>query len=117
MITAAAVAVVAIAVAAIVGYILVGLGVAVGLSLGVVNALGMRRMVNRMAAIGSANKRAVAGASLSRLGVITAVVFLLLLINHDVAFGALGGLVVFQGAILANSSRILMSQIRREARL
>lgn len=104
-------------VASVLGYVLVGVGVVLGLGLGVVNAFGMRRMVNRAAAVGVATKRAMAGASLSRLGVITAAVFMLLLVNHRLAFGALGGIVAFQVAILANSSRILLTQMRREAGL
>lgn len=117
LVTAAALAGVALVVAASLGYVLVGVGIVAGLGLGVLNALGMRRMVNRAAAIGLATKRAMAGASLSRLGVITAAVFVLLLVNRDVAFGALGGIVLFQIAILVNSSRVLLSQMRREAGL
>lgn len=115
LVTAAVLAGVALIIAASLGYVLVGVGVVIGLGLGALNALGMRRMVNRAAAIGLATKRAMAGASLSRLGVITAAVFVLLLVNRDVAFGALGGIVLFQIAILVNSSRVLLSQMRREA--
>lgn len=112
---AAALAVGGVVVGAVIGYPMFGVGVAVGLTLGVINVIGMRRMVNRLAADGVPSKRATAGASLSRLGVVTLAVFVLAFLDKQVAFGALGGLVVFQAVFLANSSRILMAQIRRDA--
>ncbi|MGH9064902.1 MAG: hypothetical protein ACRDZQ_14905 [Acidimicrobiales bacterium] len=118
MMTAGVLGGLGLAAGAVLGYPLIGLGVVVGVGLGVVNAFGMRRMVTRAAATGEAvSKGAIAGASISRLGVVTVCVFVLLFLDQPVGVGSLAGLVLFQVALLANCSRIILRQLRREAGL
>lgn len=98
------------------GYPLVGAGVAAGVVLGAVNALGIRRMTGRAVAT-EATKRAMAGASMTRLGLITGGVFVLLLVDRHAGFGSLVGLALFQAVLLVNSAKVLLRQLRREAGL
>jgi hypothetical protein len=111
-----------LAVAASLGYLLVGIGVLVGVALGVVNIVGMARTVNRAVSWASAtgnktSKRSLAGSTLSRLGVITAVVCLLLVYLDRVGLGCIVGLILFQMSMLASSCKVVFAQLRREAGL
>jgi len=117
LVSAGVLAAACLALALALGYPAVGAGAVVGLFLGAGNAYGMRRMVGRAAATGETSKRALAGASISRLGVVTAGVFILFLIDQHAGLGSLVGLALFQMSILANSSRVLLRQLRREAGL
>jgi hypothetical protein len=113
LIVAGSLAVAGLVGCSLLGYPLAGAGMVAGLAMGAFNALGMRRMVGRAAATGEASKRALAGASMSRLGVVTAGVFILFLVSKTAGLGSLGGLALFQMALLANSSRVLLRQLRR----
>lgn len=116
LVAAGALAVAALVAGVVLGYPVVGAGVVAGLALGSLNGLGMRRMVGNAVAT-EASKRAMAGASISRLGLITAGVFILFLVDQRAGLGSLVGLALFQMVILANSARILLRQLRREAGL
>lgn len=110
---AAGMAVVAIIAGFVFGYGLVGLGVAIGLLLGASNAVGMRRMASAIAAAGGA-KRPAAMSSLRRLGLITAVVFGLIIFNRDLGMGAIVGVGLFQFTLLVSSSRVMLQALRDE---
>lgn len=108
-------AVIAVITGLIFGYALIGLGVAIGLFLGVGNAMGMRHMASTIAAAGGA-KRPAAMSSLRRLALVTFVVFALVLLKRDLGIGALVGLGLFQFALLISSSRVMLQALREEGR-
>lgn len=108
---AAGLAVVAVVVGFVFGYALVGLGVAAGLILGAVNAIGMRHMAFAVANAGGA-KRPAAMSSMRRLAFITLVVVALLLLKRDLGLGAIVGVGVFQFALIVSSSRVMLQALR-----
>jgi hypothetical protein len=93
----------AVAVSAFVGNVLFGLGCCIGLGLGLVNF----RMVTIAVARASRSKRAnrrrpLAASTLGRLGMVSAVAIILLLVEAPLGFGTLVGLAVFEFVLLAN---------------
>jgi hypothetical protein len=108
-------AVLAVAAGLIFGYALIGLGVAIGLGLGVVNAIGLRKRVAAIAIAGGA-KRPAAMSSVRRLAFVTVVVFALVLANKQLGIGAVLGLGMFQFALLISSSRVMLQALRNEGR-
>lgn len=111
---AAGVALVAVVVSVVLGYPLVGLGVALGLAVGVVNLIGMRHMAARVSAIGGPKGPAVSG-TLRRLGLVTAVIFGLFLLDRQLGLGALVGMGAFQMVVVGCSSRMLIRALRGQA--
>jgi|ERR1700722_1265747 len=102
-ITALALGVISLAVAAAVGYPLVGLGITVGLVLGAINTRWIDSSVSALRNVEpKASRRPLAVRTLARLAVTTAVVLLLLFFATPTGFGVLGGLVLYQAAFLSS---------------
>lgn len=93
------------------GFPTLGLGAAVGLLLGLANALGMRQMAAKVSAIGGPKRPAVFS-SLRRLGLITVAVFALILVSRRLGLAAVVGLGVFQFLLVVSSSRVLLRALR-----
>jgi hypothetical protein len=106
-------AIVAMIVGLVFGYPLIGFGVAIGLALGVANAMGMRSMAASIATSGGQKKPAVMS-SVRRLAGVTLVVFALVVLERDLGIGALVGLGLFQFALLISSSRVMLQALRAE---
>jgi len=85
---------------------LLGLGACIGLGLGTLNFRMVGNSVDRVAASGVANKRRpLALNTFGRLGIITVVTLGLMTFSHQLGFGVLGGLAVFQIVLIANVAR------------
>jgi hypothetical protein len=102
--------VVALGVAAAVGYPSVGLGVVVGLGLGAMNTRWADTSVAHLKdTVGAkAARRPLALRTLGRLAVSTVLVLGLLILATPMGFGALGGLVLYQAAFLSSMLRAVM---------
>jgi hypothetical protein len=88
------------------GQPLLGLGACIGLSLGTLNFRMIGNSVARVSASGVENKRRpLALNTFGRLGIITVVTLGLMFFSHQLGFGILGGLAVFQVILLANVAR------------
>ena len=85
---------------------LLGLGASIGLGLGTLNFRMIGNSVARVTASEVENKRRpLALNTLSRLGIITVVTLGLMTVSHELGFGILAGLAVFQMILLANVAR------------
>ena len=85
---------------------LLGLGACIGLSLGTLNFRMIGRSVDRVSVSGVENKRRpLAINTLGRLAIITVVTLGLMTISHQLGFGILAGLAVFQIILIANVAR------------
>jgi len=85
---------------------LLGLGACIGLSLGTLNFRMIGNSVARVSASEAENKRRpLAINTLGRLGIITVVTLGLMTVSHELGFGILAGLAVFQVILLANVAR------------
>jgi ATP synthase I chain len=85
---------------------LLGLGACIGLALGMVNFRLIGTSVAKVSASQAANKRRpLAVNTFGRLGIITVVTLGLMTFSHELGFGILGGLAVFQIILLANVAR------------
>ena len=88
------------------GHVLLGLGVCIGLGLGTLNFRMIGNSVARVSASETDNKRRpLALNTLGRLGIITVVTFGLMAVSHQLGFGILAGLAVFQAVMLVNVAR------------
>jgi hypothetical protein len=88
------------------GYSLLGVGACVGLALGTFNFRMIGNSVARVSASEVENKRRpLAINTLGRLGIITVVTLGLMTFSHELGFGILAGLAVFQVILLANVAR------------
>jgi hypothetical protein len=106
---AIAIGVVALAVSAVVGYVLVGVGACLGLGLG----LGNIRLVSRAVAKASARllahpRRALASSTLFRLAATTVIVIGLAFVSVQLAFGVAGGIALFYLAYVTSLVRSLL---------
>lgn len=106
---AIAIGVVALAVSAVVGYVLVGVGTCLGLGLG----LGNIRLVSHAVARASARplahpRRALASSTLFRLAVTTVIVIGLAFVSVQFAFGVAGGIALFYLAYVTSLVRSLL---------
>jgi len=110
-ITSIVLGLVAVVVAAVVGYPTVGLGVVAGLVVGAMNTRWADASVAHLKdTVGpKAARRPIAMRTLGRLAVSTAIVLGLLILATPMGFGALGGLVLYQVAFLSNMLRAVMS--------
>lgn len=100
---ALAVGVVALVVLTLVGYGLVGFGMCVGLALAMGNFRLISRATIKQASSAKENKRRpLAFNTLGRLGLITVVALGLVFLSHQVGFGTIVGLALFQFMLLAN---------------
>lgn len=105
------VGIVALALSALLGHALVGLGACVGLALGVVNIRLITASVARVNATPVARpKRVLASQTLVRLGVTTVIVIGLLVASIQLGFGTAGGLAVFYFVLLVNLVRSILKQ-------
>src|ERR1700733_8873475 len=85
---------------------LLGLGACIGLGLGTLNFRMVGVSVDRVAASGVENKkRPLALNTFARLGIITVVTLGLMTFSHQLGFGVLAGLAVFQVILIANVAR------------
>lgn len=96
-----------------IGYPLAGVGVVLGLGLGALNTLSMRSMVGR--AEPGSPKRQVVGSSLRRLALVTVAVFALLVLQRQIGFGALFGLLVFQMVVMSSFFGAVIRQLKVQA--
>jgi hypothetical protein len=88
------------------GYPLLGLGACIGLGLGTLNFRMIGSSVARVTANDPENKRRpLAINTMGRLAIITVVTLGLMTVSHQLGFGILGGLAVFQMIMLANVAR------------
>ena len=104
---AIAIGVVALAISAVVGYVLVGVGACLGLGLGNI------RLVSRAVARASARplahpRRALASSTLFRLAATTAIVIGLAFVSVQLAFGVAGGIALFYLAYVTSLVRSLL---------
>ena len=85
---------------------LLGLGASIGLGLGTLNFGMIGRSVDRVSMSEVANKRRpLAINTLGRLAIITVVTLGLMTVSHQLGFGILAGLAVFQIILIANVAR------------
>ncbi len=102
-VSAALLGVIGLAVAALLGYPWVGLGIALGLVLAAINTRWVDATVARLKNVeAKAARRPLAARTLGRLALTTGVVLALLFLATPMGFGALGGLVLYQAAFLSN---------------
>ena len=88
------------------GYPLLGLGACIGLGLGTLNFRMIGSSVARVSESDVENKRRpLALNTMGRLAIITVVTLGLMTVSHQLGFGILGGLAVFQMIMLANVAR------------
>jgi hypothetical protein len=86
--------------------LLLGLGACIGLGLGTLNFRMIGRSVERVSISGVENKRRpLAINTFGRLGIITVVTLGLMTFSHQLGFGILAGLAVFQVVLIANVAR------------
>ncbi len=86
--------------------LLVGLGAGIGLGLGTLNFRMVGNSVARVSASGVENKRRpLALNTFGRLAIITVVTLGLMTFSHQLGFGILAGLAVFQMILIANVAR------------
>ena len=105
------VGVVALAVAAVLGYILVGLGACIGLGLGLANIRLVSASVAKVNASGAEHpKRVLASRTLVRLGLTTVVVIGLLFASVQLGFGTAGGIAVFYLLLIVNLVHAILRQ-------
>jgi hypothetical protein len=90
------------------------LGLAIGLTIAVLNLRFLDAGVAKLNTSGETNnkvlRRALGTKSVTRLGVITVVCIGLLLLNGALGIGAVAGLVIFQLLFVVNVGRVIISQ-------
>ena len=98
------------------GFPLVGLGLIAGLALGALNSRMARNSMARYVA-GSAGpqKSVFMASSLVRLGAITAVAIVVIVVARQVGWGMVFGLALFQFVVLASTARTMLKSIRSGA--
>ena len=85
---------------------LLGLGACIGLGLGTLNFRMIGQSVARVSASGVENKRRpLAINTLGRLAIVTVITLGLMMVSHQLGFGILAGLAVFQVLLIANVAR------------
>jgi hypothetical protein len=107
----AAIAVAAVVAAGLLGHLLIGVGAFIGLALGLANIRLVTMSVAKAGASGNTKvRRIIASNTMLRLGVTTAVIFVLVFTVRDLGMGALGGVALFYFVFLANVMRALFQQ-------
>ena len=90
------------------------LGLAIGLTIAVLNLRFLDAGVAKLNTEGETNnkvlRRAIGTKSVTRLGVITVICIGLLLLNGALGIGAVAGLVIFQLLFVVNVGRVIISQ-------
>ncbi|HEX6476137.1 MAG TPA: hypothetical protein VF005_02590 [Acidimicrobiales bacterium] len=115
-IAAAAVGAGGLILAAVLGYPLVGLGLIAGLALGALNSRMARTSMARYAAGAAGPQKSVfMASSLVRLGAITAVAIVVIVVVRQIGWGMVFGLAFFQFVVLASTARTLLKSLRSDA--
>ena len=90
------------------------LGIAIGLTMAVLNLRFLDAGVAKLNTEGETNnkvlRRAIGTKSVTRLGIITLICVGLLLLNGALGIGAVAGLVIFQLLFVVNVGRVIISQ-------
>lgn len=90
------------------------LGLAIGLTIAVLNLRFLDAGVAKLNTAGETNnkvlRRAIGTKSVTRLGIITLICVGLLLLNGALGIGAVAGLVIFQLLFVVNVGRVIISQ-------
>ena len=104
------VAVVALVVTAVIGHLLVGLGLCIGLVIGLVNIRLVTRSISLVAASDvSKPKRVIATRAVYRLALTTLVVIGLVIASTTLGISTAGGIAIFYFVFVANLARALLS--------
>jgi hypothetical protein len=104
IVACAALAVVALAAGVLLGQPLAGVGVVLGLAGATVNHRFFQISTARYSnADGHLQRKPYAGSVAARLGALTIIAFALLFLVRPMGFGMVGGLVAFQGLLMANA--------------
>jgi hypothetical protein len=100
----------------VLGFPLVGLGLIAGLALGAVNSRMARNSMARYVSGAAGPTKSVFMASgLVRLGAVTAVAILVLVVARQVGWGMVFGLALFQFVVLASTARTMLKSLRSGA--
>lgn len=115
-IAAAAVGAGGLIVTSLLGLPLVGLGLIAGLALGAVNSrMARTSMARYVAGAAGPQKSVFMASSLVRLGAITAVAIVVIVIARQVGWGMVFGLALFQFVVLASTARTMLKSMRSGA--
>ncbi len=114
IVSAIIVGVAAIVIALLLSVPWAALGLAIGLSIALLNFRFLDAGVAKLNTSGETNnkvlRRAIGTKSVTRLGIITLVCVGLLLLNGALGIGAVAGLVIFQLLFVVNVGRVIVSQ-------
>jgi hypothetical protein len=114
MVTALAFGAVAVAIALWRAPALASVGIVLGIGMAVMNYRLMDAGVARVESTGNRKlgmlRRAIAARTFARLGAITVVAVILLIVNGPLGVGTVVGLVLFQIAFVINAGRVVMSE-------
>jgi hypothetical protein len=97
------------------GFPLVGLGLIAGLALGAVNSRIQRVSMARYVGEAGPQKTVFMASSLVRLGAITGVAIVVIVVARQIGWGMVFGLALFQFVVLASTARTLLKSIRSGA--
>jgi hypothetical protein len=114
IVSALIVGAVAIVIALLLSQPWAALGLAIGLTIAVLNFRFLDAGVAKLNTSGETNnkvlRRAIGTKSVTRLGIITVICIGLLLLNGALGIGAVAGLVIFQLLFVVNVGRVIVSQ-------
>jgi hypothetical protein len=94
------------------GFPLVGLGLIAGLALGAVNSRIQRVSMARYVGDAGPQKTVFMASSLVRLGAITGVAIVVIVVARQIGWGMVFGLALFQFVVLASTARTLLKSLR-----
>ncbi len=112
-VVAGAVGAVGLILTSVLGYALVGLGLIAGLALGAVNSrMARTSMARYVAGAAGPQKSVFMASSLVRLGAITAVAIVVIVVARQIGWGMVFGLALFQFVVLASTARTMLKSLR-----
>jgi hypothetical protein len=112
----AAVGVAGMILTSLLGFPLVGIGLIAGLALGAVNSRMARNSMTRYVAGAEGPQKSVfMASSLVRLGAITAVAIVVIVVIRQIGWGMVFGLALFQFVVLASTARTMLKSLRSGA--
>ena len=97
------------------GFPLVGLGLIAGLALGALNSRMARTSMARYVGDAGPQKTVFMASSLVRLGAITGVAIVVIVVARQIGWGMVFGLALFQFVVLASTARTLLKSLRSGA--
>ncbi len=104
-------AIAAVVASALLGHYLIGIGACIGFLLGLANIRLVTLAVARAGKPGRTKvRRIIASNTMLRLGVTTALIFLLVFVSRQLGLGALAGVAIFYFVFLANVMRALFAE-------